>query len=31
MEELWEVPRTEPVIPEGAKQVADWLLERLDL
>lgn len=29
LEELWNAPRPEPVIPEGVKQAADWLAERL--
>ncbi|MGA7749516.1 MAG: hypothetical protein WCA63_05160 [Gallionella sp.] len=30
LEELWDAQRPEPVIPEGADQVAGWLAERLD-
>lgn len=30
LEEIWKAPRPEPVIPEGAKQVAAWLSEKLD-
>jgi hypothetical protein len=29
LEEIWNAPRPKPVIPEGAKQVAEWLAERL--
>jgi hypothetical protein len=29
LEEIWDAPRPEPVIPEGAQQVADWLAEKL--
>lgn len=29
LEELWGVPQPEPVIPEGADQVAEWMSERL--
>ena len=29
LEEIWNAPRPEPVIPEGAKQVAEWLAKRL--
>lgn len=29
LEEIWNVPRPKPVIPEGAQQVAEWLAERL--
>jgi len=31
LEEIWNAPRPKPVIPEGAKQVAEWLAEKLDL
>lgn len=31
LEEIWNVPRPKPVIPEGATQVAEWLSEKLDL
>ncbi len=31
LQELWNAPRPDPVIPEGAKQVAEWLAEKLDL
>lgn len=30
LEKLWNKQRPEPVIPEGAEQVAGWLAERLD-
>ena len=26
LEKIWKVPRPKPVIPEGTKQVADWLV-----
>jgi hypothetical protein len=29
LEDIWKAPRPEPVIPEGAEQVANWLAERL--
>jgi hypothetical protein len=29
LEQIWNAPRPKPVIPEGAKQVAEWLAERL--
>ena len=29
--EIWNASRPEPVTPEGAVQVADWLAEKLDL
>lgn len=29
LQELWAAPRPKPVIPEGARQVADWLAQRL--
>lgn len=31
LREIWNTPRPDPVIPEGAKQVAEWLAEKLDL
>lgn len=31
LEELWQAPLPEPVIPEGGEQVANWLAQRLDL
>lgn len=31
LEELWNTPRPEPAIPEGAEHVANWLAERLNL
>ena len=31
LEEIWNAPRPEPVIPEGAEQVASWLAGKLDL
>ncbi|MGA8864973.1 MAG: hypothetical protein WBM09_10925 [Gallionella sp.] len=31
LEEIWNAPRPKPVIPEGAQQVAEWLVEKLDL
>jgi hypothetical protein len=31
LEEIWSAPRPKPVIPQGAKQVAEWLSEKLDL
>jgi len=30
LKEIWNAPRPEPVIPEGAKQVAEWLAGKLD-
>jgi hypothetical protein len=30
LEELWNAPRPEPVIPEGVKQVADWLAKKMN-
>jgi hypothetical protein len=27
--EIWDAPRPEPVIPDGAEQAAEWLAERL--
>lgn len=29
LEEIWNAPRPKPVIPEGAKQVAEWLAEKI--
>jgi UDP:flavonoid glycosyltransferase YjiC (YdhE family) len=29
LEDIWNVPRPKPIIPEGAEQVAQWLAERL--
>lgn len=29
LEDIWNAPRPKPVIPEGAKQVAQWLEEKL--
>jgi hypothetical protein len=29
LEEIWNAPRPQPVIPEGAQQVAEWLAEKL--
>ena len=29
LEEIWNAPRPKPVIPEGAKLVAEWLAEKL--
>jgi len=31
LEEIWNAPRPKPVIPEGAKQVAEWLAEKMNL
>jgi len=31
LNEIWNAPRPEPVIPEGGKQVAEWLTGKLDL
>lgn len=31
LEALWNAPRPEPVTPNGGKQVADWLVEKLGL
>jgi hypothetical protein len=31
LEEIWNAPRPDPVIPEGGEQVANWLAERLNL
>lgn len=30
LKELWDAPQPEPVIPEGVKQVVDWLSKKLD-
>jgi hypothetical protein len=30
LEEIWNAPSPEPVIPEGARQVAEWLAEKLE-
>jgi len=29
LEEIWNAPKPVPVIPEGAKQVAEWLAEKI--
>jgi UDP:flavonoid glycosyltransferase YjiC (YdhE family) len=29
LEDIWDAPRLQPVIPKGGEQVADWLAERL--
>ncbi len=31
LKELWDAPRPEPVIPQGAEQVAEWLAEKIGL
>lgn len=31
LEQVWSMPKTELVIPEGAQQVADWLAGKLNL
>jgi len=30
LEEIWNAPKAQPVIPDGAVQAADWLLHKLD-
>jgi UDP:flavonoid glycosyltransferase YjiC (YdhE family) len=31
LEDIWDAPRPQPVIPKGGEQVANWLAEKLDL
>jgi hypothetical protein len=30
LEEIWNAPRPEPVVPEGAEQIAEWLAQKIE-